>query len=266
MKPPASGSSSKSKKPYYLTEFMQFALPFIRALGTPVGNLSDCPQQSPTELAQDSEDQTQNDVYNDEENEDFQLSHVDNDLSPPNCPTQLPSCPIQVQQDNVSNEKSLSDTYKLPPTPRKGKFQKRTNTDVDKSFMEYLNMKKKKIETTPNECNQQKKMFLLSLLPEIEPMTNAQMSSFRRRVLQLIDDIMNPAPYLQLSLPPTYQHTQTSSLTSSSPLTSTSTDHSPQSNSTFNNPMLVEEIQHNDTESLYYQVVRDALTTDNTVI
>lgn len=198
MKPPASGSSSKSKRPYYLTEFIQFALPFIRALGTPVGNLSDCPQQSLTELAQDSEDQTQNEVYNDEENEDFQLSHVDNDLSPPNCPTQLPSCPIQVQQDNVSNEKSLSDTYKIPPTPKKGKFQKRANTDVDKSFMEYLNMKKK-IETTPNECNQQKKIFLLSLLPEIEPMTNAQMSSFRRRVLQLIDDIMNPAPYLQLS-------------------------------------------------------------------
>jgi|UniRef100_A0A2S2QYL7 hypothetical protein len=137
MKPPASGSSSKSKKPYYLTEFMQFALPFIRALGTPVGNLSDCPQQSPTELEQDSEDQTQNEIYNDEENEEFQLSHVNNDLSPPNCPTQLPSCPIQVQQDNVSNEKSLSDTYKTFPTPRKGKFQKRADTDVDKSFMEY---------------------------------------------------------------------------------------------------------------------------------
>ncbi|CAI6353599.1 unnamed protein product [Macrosiphum euphorbiae] len=93
------------------------------------------------------------------------------------------------------------------------------------------------------------------------------MSSFRSIVLQLIDDIMNLAPYLQLSLPPTYLHTKTSSLTSShSPLTSTSTDHSPQSNSTFNSPMSVEEIQHNDTEGLCYQVVRDALTTDNTVI
>jgi len=45
--------------------------------------------------------------------------------------------------------------------------------------------------------------------------------------------------------------------------TVTSTDHSSQSNSTFNNPMSVQELQHNDTESLYYQVVRDALTTDN---
>jgi len=72
----------------------------------------------------------------------FLLSHVDNDLSPPNCLTQLPSCPIEVQ-DNVSNEKSLNDIYKIPLTPRKGKFQKRANTDVDKAFMEYLNMKKK---------------------------------------------------------------------------------------------------------------------------
>lgn len=137
MKPPASGSSSKNKKPYYLTEFMQFALPFIRALSTPVGNLSDCPQQSPTELVQDSADQTQNEIDNNEENEDFQLTHLDNDLSSTDCPAQLPPCPIQIQQDNGSNEKSLSDTYKIPLTLRKRKFQKRANTDVDKSFMEY---------------------------------------------------------------------------------------------------------------------------------
>lgn len=262
MEPPASGSSSKNKKPYYLTEAMQFTLPFIRALGTPVGNLSDHPQNSTMELTQDSADQTQNEVDNDEENS---QSHVYNDLSPPFCPNQQPSCPIQIQQDNVYNEKTLSDTSEILPTSRKGKFQKRANTDVDKSFMEYLNIKKKKIETTSNECIQQKKMFLLSLLPEIEPMTNAQMSSFRRRVLQLIDDIMNPAPYQQLSLPPTYQHTQASSLISShSSLTmDSSTNHSPQSNTSFNNPMSVEEKQHNDTESLYYQVVREALSTNN---
>lgn len=40
-------------------------------MGTPVGNLSDFPQQSPTELAQDSADQTQNEIDNDEEYEDF---------------------------------------------------------------------------------------------------------------------------------------------------------------------------------------------------
>ncbi|KAF0714936.1 MADF domain-containing protein, partial [Aphis craccivora] len=129
MKPPASGSSSKNKKPYYLTEFMQFALPFIRALSTPVGNLSDCPQQSPTELVQDSADQTQNEIDNNEENEDFQLTHLDNDLSSTDCPAQLPPCPIQIQQDNGSNEKSLSDTCKIPLTLRKRKFQKRANTD-----------------------------------------------------------------------------------------------------------------------------------------
>lgn len=109
-------------------------------------------------------------------------------------------------------------------------------------------------------------MFLLSLLPEIKPMTYAQMSSFRRRILKLIDDNINPAPNPQLSLPSTYQHTQTSSLMSShSSLTmDSSTDHSPQSISTFHKPMVVEEKQHNDIESLYYKVVHEALTTNNT--
>lgn len=80
-----------------------------------------------------------------------------------------------------------------------------------------------------------KKMFLLSLLPEIEPMANAQMSSFRRRVLQFIDDIINPAPYQQLNL----QHTPNSLMSSYS-----------------------SENQHNDTV-IYYEAIYETLDTNN---
>lgn len=45
MKPNPSGSSTKSKKPYYLAEAMKFTLPFIKTLGTPVGNLPEVPVQ-----------------------------------------------------------------------------------------------------------------------------------------------------------------------------------------------------------------------------
>lgn len=60
--------------------------------------------------------------------------------------------------------------------------------------MEYLNAKKKKVATTSNESSQAKKMFLLGLLPELEPMTDTQMRLFRRKVLQLIDEIVSLPP------------------------------------------------------------------------
>lgn len=97
-------------------------------------------------------------------------------------------------------------------------------------------------------------MFLLSLLPEIEPMTNVQICSFRRRVLQLIDDIMNPNPYLQLPLQSNYQDTTTSSLISSNSAS--------QSFLPSNNPMLEE--QNNDTNNSFYQIVSEAMNTNTT--
>ena len=43
-----------------------------------------------------------------------------------------------------------------------------------------------------------RRQFLQSSLPEIEPLTEDQMRIFRRRVLQLIDDIKNPPAEEQL--------------------------------------------------------------------
>jgi hypothetical protein len=37
-------------------------------------------------------------------------------------------------------------------------------------------------------------MFLMSLLPEIQEMSDSQMKQFKRRVLMLIDDILEDAP------------------------------------------------------------------------
>jgi len=97
MNPTASGSSFKTKEPNYFMVLIKFN-PFIQKLGTPVGNLSDYPQQSTMELAHDFADKIENDK------EDFQLY---DDQSPPFCPTQPPSSTIQIQQDDVSNEKTL---------------------------------------------------------------------------------------------------------------------------------------------------------------
>jgi hypothetical protein len=51
-------------------------------------------------------------------------------------------------------------------------------------------LKARGLENTSTNENP-RKMFLLSLLPEISDMTENQMKIFRRKVLQLIDDISN---------------------------------------------------------------------------
>lgn len=135
MKPPASGSGSKNKKPYYLTEAMQFTLPFIKTLGSPVGNLYDCPQQCTTEVTQDCEDSTQTelDITNDERDSQL-LEHVDDG----------PSSQYKKNKIMFLRKKRYVIFLTYVPLQKKGKLQKRINTDVDKSFIEYLNMKKKK--------------------------------------------------------------------------------------------------------------------------
>lgn len=94
-------------------------------------------------------------MANDEE--DFRIEYVEKNATPRFYPTQLPLTLMQSQQDDLSQEKTLSDTSDLHPTTKRGKYQKRTITDVDKSFADYLNMKKQILEATLNECNQQKK-------------------------------------------------------------------------------------------------------------
>jgi hypothetical protein len=59
---------------------------------------------------------------------------------------------------------------------------------------EYLQPREGEITGTNDNA---RKMFLLSLLPEINSMTENQMRVFRRKVLQLIDDISNVSDTLE---------------------------------------------------------------------
>lgn len=66
-----------------------------------------------------------------------------------------------------------------------------------------------------NSDVEKKKMFLLSLLPEIESITREKMSSFRQKVLQFIDSIMNPTQYDWYLHVQSHQQMSTGSLASS---------------------------------------------------
>lgn len=47
LKPKPSGTGATKKKPYYLMDAMQFAVPFVKVAGVPTGNLSETSQTLP---------------------------------------------------------------------------------------------------------------------------------------------------------------------------------------------------------------------------
>lgn len=239
IKPPPSGTHGKAKKPYYLAEAMQFTLPYIKALGAPFpGNLPDIPEQAQN-IPEPAEE--------DEESQSEAPTVQPSSPPPPPPPAQQPITSSQREEAHLP-QVMLTDTADSRSKKIARKSQKRTLTDVDNSFMEYLNAKKKKVATTSNESSQAKKMFLLGLLPELEPMTDTQMRLFRRKVLQLIDEIVSLPPET-----PTYSFSTTSSTRSSG-----SADYVVEELESLSQ-MPLEQPPHTSTVQHYYEVVREVL-------
>lgn len=188
---------------------MEFMLPLIKTLGTPVENLPDCFQKPTLGATQFHSDSTRNLLNVIEKEEYFQpVRHVAINSLSPFSPAQLLTASMRKQETDIFHEKVPNYVSTLYSTPKTGKSQKRIFTDVDESLAEpVVNMKNKKMTMTSSQCTHERKLFLLSLLPKIELMTDSQMSLFERGVKQIIDDIINPSSYLQLFTPPTYSPT-----------------------------------------------------------
>lgn len=77
------------------------------------------------------------------------------------------------------SESVASNPFKRP------KLEKDTN-DADKAFIELI----RKEETKPNA----RKRFLLSLVPDLDNLTDEQMRKFRIKVLLLLEDIRSEVP------------------------------------------------------------------------
>lgn len=160
MKPASSGSSRKAKKPYYLNEYLQFLLPYVKP-NTDITNPENLP--SPTS---DNEITFENNEQSDTEVQDEDIIQQDKYLT-----------------DKIINiEEPNYEKGRLPLVQEcnqgKGNKKKRKLdvSEVDQSFIDFVNMKKEKsCETDP------RKMFLLSLLPDIKNMTDQQMRILKKK-------------------------------------------------------------------------------------
>lgn len=85
---------------------------------------------------------------------------------------------------------SSSSSWLNPPRPRPKKTARQP--DLESRILDYLTIKKTQnaedLESNP------RKMFLLSLLPEVEAMTEVQMRRFKRRVLDVVEEILTDTP------------------------------------------------------------------------
>lgn len=151
MKPAPSGSSRKTKKPYYLNEYLQFLLPYVKPNTdfTTSGNLSS--PNSKHEILQENIEQS------DTEDPDEDLVQQEVYFNDKNTNIESPN-----------HEKGgISEVQKHNPVKNTNKKRKCEVNQVDQSFIDFVNMKKKKkYEEDP------RKMFLLSLLPDINTMTD----------------------------------------------------------------------------------------------
>nr|CAD7412957.1 unnamed protein product [Timema poppensis] len=174
MKSTQSGIGGKKKKPYYLAGAMLFTLPFIKAVTSTTPEIV-------LEALKDEQDVP--DLYEDEEE--------DSDLQSPSL-----APPFQNLEHSIQNEQ-LPQQLQSESSPGKSsaRNQKRANSEVvDNCFVKYFNAKKATLATSSSDKSNSTKMFLLSLLPELDEMTDQQMKIFKRKVLHLIDDIMLMAP------------------------------------------------------------------------
>ncbi|XP_066995202.2 uncharacterized protein [Anabrus simplex] len=190
MKPGPSGSGSKNKKPYYLAEAMQFTLPFIKALCRSSGNLPEVPQRERCLDIDDSDNESSVVVQNSVSPGSFEPSQP----PPPPLPPTPP--PVKPQQPGRSSERHTE------PASKNLKKRAVRNDAVDNTLIEYFQAKKAKLSTTTqgdtsnNPRSEALKMFLLSMLPDLESMTDIQVRQFKIKCLETIDEILLPPPHL----------------------------------------------------------------------
>ncbi|XP_072947640.1 uncharacterized protein [Epargyreus clarus] len=190
-------SSGTKRKPYYLSEAMKFAMPFIKSQAIPsmyrYDNLSNSPAESIENVTVDQGDDGILDP--------IEGIKLENDVPSVTCsPTHTPSSPSYITplpspKINILQPLSpRSYTLHIPPSMVETKRRLDSN-DMYDGDMFHEDRRPKEARKEYSEMDQMKmskKRFLLSLLPDVYAMNNEQMRAFRIKVLNLIEEVIKP--------------------------------------------------------------------------
>lgn len=172
----------KAKKPYYLGDYLNFILPFVKPFNK-TKNTDDLPQKASADAS------TEHDLDLSMECEKSPLTEHDGDL------IEIEPSTVRSNADTEGASTSLSLSAVIE---RSGRKRKRPIPEIDKTFIDYLRNKQKNKEkhnaTPPSSALSQMDYFFKSITGEFQSMTEGQMRYFKIKTLQLIDKIKNETP------------------------------------------------------------------------
>lgn len=174
-------TGSGAKKPYYLWEVLQFLMPYTKSRPQS-GNLPATVTQRPQNMRPEPQNIEEDDI-------------IDTPIIPPE-DLQL-SLPATVA-NTVSENNAASSTQPLSIKPsgslsawRSTKAKERKVDPLEKSLAFYFN--KKGSEVQPHENNPDL-YFFKSILPDIANFTPAKKRQFKRKVMDIIDELSEDSP------------------------------------------------------------------------
>lgn len=169
---------------------MQFAVPFIKVAGNPTGNLPETSQISDVL-----------DADNREEGEEYLTEEIVDETSTVSPPAPSPSG-TSTYSSALSQEDRVGTPVSRMSTGTRGlhgqPIRKRKTVQsgaADKAFLEYLCTKQAKLSAPlPIKDEREKreegiKNFVLSLIPDLMQFNDAQLRTFKRKTLLLIDEV-----------------------------------------------------------------------------
>ncbi|XP_068203957.1 uncharacterized protein [Palaemon carinicauda] len=158
-----SGSGSRAKKPYYLHDELQFLMPYIKpnahsaASSNVTLNSDHIQEEEETEL---------------NENESEEPIHTDDSVNP------------QASSSSQANLDSMASANE-----KQSKKRRAVGDPVDKTLMEYLRKKKENLDRR-NPEEDARKMFLLSLLPDVNQLSDIGFRQFKIKSMLLVDELL----------------------------------------------------------------------------
>lgn len=181
-------NSGIKKRPYYLMENMRYTFPYIKSYNQ---NPSDIPQLQPQP---DKYDNTL--LYEEIDHED----EFEREVKVESCASPYGNSKVQFYEDeNMETFVSpLASPLSEAITTQDPSCKLTHSVDTQTSGFQQLGQRIDPVDALshspdlPNELqNDPKKMFLLSLLPDVYAMDDKQTRKFKRGVLQLVDDILS---------------------------------------------------------------------------
>lgn len=185
MNKPPSGSAAKSKKPYYLAEYLTFLDTFIKSRA-PTGNLG---LQSP---------EVSDEIYNSEEqsNSTQDLSDIDEEstasLRDISQSLRRPTHnPLDTDTSATSTPEPSSSNVAKSNIKRLRNKNTSTLSELNRTAINYFEERTKRTQNSVTSVMDPDEAFLKSVLPDMKNMNEYQKRNFKVAVLHLAGRILN---------------------------------------------------------------------------